>query len=182
MKMRSALALLLALLLTVGLCCGCSRNAPEGTESADEPLVGPGTINPKFETNREDFGLKLGYQLLVPEGAGNVKYYVIDGELGEMTFTLDNMSFTARIQSASKLTDISGLHYKWTVEEDCMIGRCPGQTKRYIGENEQVDLCLFFDVLPGITYSISTAADSLDGFDITAIAKRIFDPMQSEAG
>lgn len=54
--------------------------------------------------------------------------------------------------------------------------------KRHKGENESVDVCIWYDVVPGYVYSLSTRGADLDGFDITAIAEQVYKPMQGNVG
>ena len=52
-------------------------------------------------------------------------------------------------------------------------------TKRVFDEDATVDLCLWFDAVPGIAYSVTASGHDLDGFDITASAYRLFLPAQT---
>lgn len=138
--------------------------------------------NPMVETDEQGLLETLGVRFNIPEGAQDVKYFVINGELGEAQFTLINAEITVRIQPSAEFTDISGAYYEWTVEEDDTVGVCEAKTMRYIGEDETVDVCLWFDVAPGIMYSVTAIAPDLDGFDVTAIAEQVYAPLQGEAG
>lgn len=147
----------------------------------DEPAVG--MPNPMVEVTEDEFKATLGMELGVPEGAANVKYYVIGNELGEMMFMLDGMEYTARIKAAAEFEDISGMYFEWTSEDDCKVKERAGKVMRNISEEENLtdDLCLWFDAAPGIMYSLATYGSDLSGFDIIAIAEKVFVPMQGEA-
>ena len=146
-----------------------------------EPAIG--IPNPMVEVTSEEFSQKLGFHLGVPEGAKNVQYYIIGSELGEMMFMLDGMEYTARIKAADEYEDISGMYFDRTTTDDCNIKGRPGKVMRYISkeENSMDDVCLWYDEAPGIMYSLATYDTDLFGFDITAIADRVFVPMQSDA-
>lgn len=174
--MKKIIVCLLAITMFAAVACG--KSAP--AEKADEAPVS--MANPWTDTDEAGFMEKLGMYFAVPEGAENVIYRVLESEgLGEMQFELDGLSFTARIQSASEFTDISGMYYEWTVEDSGKVDYCDCKFYRYVGEEEYADLCLWYDVVPGIMYSLSTVAPDLDGFDISAIANQVFEPMQSES-
>ena len=120
----------------------------------------------------------------VPEGAENVVWSVNDsvadasgvpGALVQVAFDLNGMSFTAREQvTGDTEVDNSGMNYQWTAQEEgSMSSWFEGMTcklSRFIGDGESADLCTWYDVETGISYSLSTVAADLDGFDIIAVA------------
>lgn len=142
-----------------------------------------GMPNPMVEVTKEELEKQLGFSFGVPEGATDVCYYIIAGELGEMLFTLDGLEYTARIKPADAYEDISGLYFNWDVTDDCKIGGREGKSMRYIGGETELteDLCLWYDAAPGLMYSLATHSSDLSGFDITAIAAKVFVPVQGEA-
>ena len=170
--MKKIIALLSALMLLVSM-TACF---------AEEEAVG--LANPWTETTEEGMLETIGLGFAIPENAENVTFRVLESEgMGEMTFTLDGMEFTARIQAADDFTDISGMYYEWEVinqEELEMMGR-PAWEARATEDGETIDLCMWFDVVPGVMYSLSTRAADLDGFDIMAVAEMVFAPMQEDA-
>ena len=174
-------AIIMALVLAV-MCifAGCAK------EEEPAPAVEPGfagLANPMVETTADELINTFGFRFGDIEGAENVKYFLINGDLAQMSFTKDGLDYTARIQSAGEFTDISGLNYTWTVTDDCKVGYSDGKAMRFISDTEQIDLCEWYDIAPGIMYSLSAGGEGadLDGFDITAIANQIFVPLQGEA-
>ena len=148
----------------------------------DEPVVG--MSNPWTETSAEGLMEALGLGFTVPEGAENVSYYMLEEEdLAEMEFDLDGMTYTARIRPAAEWTDISGMYYEWdNTMEDFTIGHCPAWEGRAVAGEGTADLCLWFDIVPGLMYSLSTVSeDDLDGFDLTAIAAQVYAPVQGDS-
>ena len=152
------------------ICCG--------TVFAEKAAV----PNPWTETGPKGFVIATGLDMHVPEGAEDVIYRVNRfDKLGEIQFVLDGISFTARIKAVFPEEDISGLYYTWESEEEVSISYCPGKTFRAKDGENTVDLCLWYDVVPGVMYSLSCSAPDLDGFDITAVAEQVFFPLQGEA-
>ena len=101
----------------------------------------------------------------------------------QLTYDLDNAEITAREQAVSgeEIVDISGMYYEWTVSDEGILanwagGNMPFKSYRYIGDNEYVDLILWFDIETGYAYSVSAQAPDLDGFDIQAVAEQMYDP------
>lgn len=174
---KTALILALVLMLTC-IFTGCGKK--------EEPAVEPGfagLANPMVESTADEIAKTFGFTFGEVEGAEDVKYFIISGDLAQMNFTKDGMEYTARIQSAGEFTDISGMNYTWTVTDDCKIGNRDGKAMRFISDTEQIDVCEWYDIAPGIMYSLSTGGEGadLDGFDITAVANEIFVPVQGDA-
>ena len=185
MKIRK-IALLLAVVLLLGcVLTACDEDDVKAVEQAVEATEEKtaGLPNPMVETDAKGFVEQVGAELNVPQGATDVKYYVIDKTLGQMDFKLNGMDFTARVKSSDKFEDISGMYCKWDVEDDCKIGGRDGKNMRGKTDGKNVDVCLWYDVVPGFMYSLSTqTADSLDGFDGVAVAEQVYKPMQGEVG
>ena len=149
---------------------------------AETPIEG--MTNPWLDTTAEGLMEALGVEFKVPEGAENVVFRMLREEsLAEMDFDLDGMTYTARIQPAVEWTDISGMYYKWeNTLEDFTIGGCPAWEGRAADGEDTADLCLWFDVVPGLMYSLGTVGEGdLDGFDLTAIAEQVYVPVQGDA-
>ena len=152
--------------------------------SAFAETPGAGMPNPWTETTAEGLMEALGLEFIVPEGAENVTYRMLKDEaLAEMEFDLDGMRYTARIQPAVEWTDISGMYYEWenTLEDITIGGRAAWEGRAADGDHT-ADLCLWFDVVPGLMYSLGTVGEGdLDGFDLTAVAEQIYAPVQGDA-
>ena len=145
----------------------------EETEENEEEV---GLANPWSASSAEE--AMVGRSFVAPEGAENIEWSKMEGDgntLYQMTFDLDGRTYTAREQISDEAVDISGTYYDWTVSEDIKLqnwadGNMTGTMYRYIGDDEWVDLCTWFDVEIGTAYSLTVSDTELDGFDITAIA------------
>lgn len=147
-------------------------------------LAEVGMANPWVETTAEEMAQTIGVELGVPEGAENIVWRMMpEVGMGEMTFTWDGMDYTARVQPTAEFEDISGLYYEWEHEEPCQVSWCEGKLMRTTDADQglTIDLCLWFDVVPGVMYAVSASAPDLDGFDILAAAEQLFVPMQGDA-
>ena len=62
------------------------------------------------------------------------------------------------------------------------IGHCPGTIgQAQTGTEEYVELCLWYDIVPGLMYSLSVYTTELDGLDLTAVAEMVYVPAQGDA-
>ena len=142
-----------------------------------------GLANPWVDTDAEGVARAIGVAFGIPEGAEVLAYRLLpETSLAEMRFVWDGLTYVARIQPAAEFEDISGLYFDWLVDEPCTVQYCEGRTMRAQDGDETVDLCLWFDAVPGLMYSVSTSAPDLDGFDILAAAEQLFVPAQGDVG
>nr|MCR5101920.1 hypothetical protein [Butyrivibrio sp.] len=155
--------------------------ADEATTETEEDVE---LANPVTEITEEEAASLVANCFSAPEGSTNVVWSRIeDGEypLVQMSFELDGLEFTAREQvTLDEEKDISGMNYEWTVEDEGTLanwagGAMPAKFYRFIGEDEYVDLCTWFDVEIGLSYSLGVADKNLDGFDIQAVAEALYD-------
>ncbi len=148
------------------------------TEQTEAPVSG--VPNPLVETDADGVIQQLGFALKVPDGAENVQYFILSGDTEELRFTLNGLDYTARLKPTVSFEDISGMYYEWTDTMDDELKGRECKLMRYCGSDGDIDLCMWYDAVPGLMYSITTSDSSLDGFDITAIALQVFEPMQHE--
>ena len=172
----------LALLLAAAMLLLCAACAAEPETDAQNTDGGAEVKNPMVSTDAEGFLDQIGVELGLPDGAEDVAYFVISETLGEMRFTVDGVEMNARVQSADEYTDISGLYYTWDVEEDCTVNGREGKEMRVTADGKTIDLCLWYDVVPGLMYALSAEAEDLDGFDLLAYAEQVYIPMQHDVG
>ncbi len=144
-----------------------------------------GMANPWTDITEEEAAELIPDGIHEPDGATNVIWSRMDAEdepLVQLSFDLDGMNYTVREQITNDdKKDISGMYYEWTVEDEVMTtswgeGILEGKTFRYIGEDEFVDLITWYNRETGVSYSLSTSAKDLDGFDIQGIAEAVYDP------
>ncbi|MBR1670908.1 MAG: hypothetical protein IJ695_09430 [Butyrivibrio sp.] len=200
--MKKSIALLLAGMMTLSL-AACGESAAETTVSepaetaaeasaetadastADKAGEAVGLANPWSDISEEEAKEIVPNLFKAPEGAANVKWSVMTSEespMVQMTFDLDGSSFTAREQmTGDEAKDISGMFYEWTVQDDVQFttwgdGNMTGKTYRYVGDSEFADLCTWYDVETGASYSLSVVAPDLDGFDIVGVVEGMYDP------
>ena len=163
--MKKLFLMMLALLVLLG-----------GTAPAET-----GVANPWSQTTAQGLMDALGLQLGLPDGATNVSWQMMEeAQMGQVQFTWQGMDYTARIAPTEAFEDISGLYYTWEAEDEYEVGRCKGVVRRAHDGDNTVDVCLWYDDLTGLMYSVSAAAADLDGFDITAVAQKLYIPMQTE--
>ncbi|MCR5670218.1 MAG: hypothetical protein K6G10_04370 [Butyrivibrio sp.] len=157
---------------------GASENAEGGSEGE------VGLANPWRDINEEEVIDEVRI-FIVPEGSTNIqwsKMETADSEspLIQVTFDLDGLSYTARYQyGAPEYADISGMNYEWSVTDEGTLnnwgdGNMEARFYRYIGDDEWVDVCTWYDIEIGIAYSLSTTSQDLEGFDISAIADAMY--------
>ncbi len=139
--------------------------------------------NPWTETTPQEMIETLGLSFALPEGAENILYRMLRSEsLAEAQFTLENAQCTARIKPAAEFEDISGMYYEpWDSEEDCEISWCPGRIMTKQTEEESIAVCLWYDVVPGLMYSVSASVPAGEMINIHALAEAMFAPAQGDA-
>ncbi len=181
---RAVLIALLVLSLMLAL-AACGQNA--AVEEASAPAEEEGSVsmaNPWREVTQEEAQAACTRSFNIPEGAENVKWSIMDaaadpsgvaGAMVQAVFDLNGMTFTAREQiTGDTEVDTSGMHYQWGSQDvGSMSSWFEGMTCklfRYVGDGESADLCTWYDIETGVSYSLSTVAENLDGFDITAVA------------
>lgn len=103
--MKKLTALLLAAVMIFALCaCG---NDTEPAESEGNSQI----ANPMVEVDETELQNSLGVALSAPDGAENIKYFLIGGNLGEVQFDYNGASYSYRAQKTDKLEDISGAYF-----------------------------------------------------------------------
>ena len=185
MKIRIAL-----IMLGILLCfTACGKSTP--AMGSDPASAGENTQigNPWRDITEEEAKELCPHSVKVPAEAENVQWSVLPasddaagtpGALVQLVFDLNGNTFTAREQVTGKEeTDTAGWNYDWTAQEAMTIpdgngGKIEGRCYRYIGEDEYVDLCTWYDAQTGVSYSLGVTAKDLDGFDLQAIVEQIF--------
>ncbi len=166
MKKRIAFVWLAAMLLLTFAAC----------ESKEKEESSVGRANPWTEADREGVKSATGYDLSVPDEATNIVYsYMEDGNLAQVTYTINNNEWTYRVQATDELTDISGMYYEWVLEDEDTIGGHKAQLKAYVennGDSEYLDdmfgvqVVNWYDETEGATHSVSVSGPALDGIDM----------------
>ena len=143
--------------------------------------------NPWVDMTADELAQVSGVTLNLPEGAQDAVYRWLESEsLAELQFTLDGDEYCARVKpdalEAGQLDNISGMYFEWEHEEEITVGHCPGTIGlAQTGSSDYTELCLWYDVAPGLMYSLSVYTTEPDGLDLTAVAAMVYEPMQGEA-
>ena len=161
-----------------------ARYASEEDALAYEPLT---ITDPWTDLTEEELTQASGVTFGVPEGAEDVVYRWLESEsIAEMQFTLDGDEYCARIKPAALeagvLENISGMYFAWENEEEVTIGgHCLGTLGlAQTGSEDYTELCQWYDLVPGLMYSLSVYTTDPDGLDLTAVAEMVYVPMQGD--
>ena len=156
-------------------------------ETAEDEQVG--MANPWVVITEDEANALCARLFEAPEDATDVVWSKCEelgdadkgiGPLLQMSFTMDDLFYTARAQQgAAEDADIAGNFVEWTVgPEDATLsnwagGNMAAKTYRAINDTGYVDMITWYDVEIGIAYSLSVAAEDLDGFDIQGVAEQM---------
>lgn len=113
-------------------------------------------VNPMKKSTPQEIIETIGVKFNEPKNVSEIKYFIISNQVAQMNFIKDGISFTARIKPANQFEDISGMYFNWNNEQDCKIAWCSG--KIYFmndAENKNPGICIWYDVAPGLMYSLS---------------------------
>jgi hypothetical protein len=166
---------------------GSTTEAATQAESTDETTAElVGIANPWTESDATGVLNATGFELTAPEGATDVSYaYMAETGLAQISYAKDGIDWTYRVQVADELTDISGMYYEWKSEE---VGTVSDREAIYytftnLNDDTTDDIMLvnWYDMVTGVTYSLSAVAGDLNGVDIQVIAESIYEPLQGEA-
>ena len=134
-----------------------------------------GLPNPVQESTAEDIAKELNVKFAVPDGAKNIRYSIVSGNLVQMDFILNEAECTARIKRDAESEDISGFYYNWSNETPCTVGENAGIAKWQITEvGEVVGICLWQNKASNLTYSVSMKKNA-DSEKLVALANDIYD-------
>lgn len=133
-----------------------------------------GLPNPVQESTAEDIAKELNVKFAVPDGAKNIRYSIIAGNLAQMDFIWNEAECTARIKPDAESQDISGFYYNWSNETPCTVGENAGIAKWQITEvGEVVGICLWQNKTSNLTYSVSMKKNA-DSEKLIALANAVY--------
>lgn len=165
--MKKIIAILLAASMLLAFTgCGKKEEQPEA-----------GMPNPMTEISAEE----MEFYVNVPEGAEDVKYFVIedgDDKMYQVDYTLDGKDYCYRIQGTSDVAsyDMSGIYAdKWETEDASVMDR-----DAVVMTSSEGSVIYWLDVAPGINYTLSSS-QKLTAAELTEAAEALFVPMQGEA-
>lgn len=136
--------------------------------------------NPMSKASPEILINQLGVSFLVPQGAKDVSYHIISDKIAQMTFSIEDTKVSARIQPSNQFEDISGMYYNWTFQEDCNIGWCQGKLFLTTSDKKNIGLCLWYDVVPGLMYSLSIDSNATKE-QLIQLAHAVYKPAQGDS-
>ncbi|MBQ0134685.1 MAG: hypothetical protein KBS46_06125 [Clostridiales bacterium] len=171
--MKKIIAILLALSVLFAL-TACSK-----TEKADENEAAPeiGMPNPMREVSADELELYVN----VPEGAADVRYFIIeDGEnrLEQVSYTLEGKDYCYRMQQTGDVVayDMSGIYANGWETEDAAVSYCDA----VVMNSSEGSVIYWMDVVPGINYTLSST-QQLSADELSEAAAALFVPMQGDA-
>ena len=188
MRRKKLIAAAVILGLAVCMFGGCSDKQRQGGDVSGGDSIQ--IANPVRNITESESHELCHHSLGAPEGAKNVSWSAIetgssenDGVLVQMSFDLDNNSYTARAQKTDTPdADISGMYYDWVASNEMPLTswkQIKGNYYRWFDVSSSegyADLCTWYDGETGISYSLSVTADDLDGFDLQAIVEYLYAP------
>ncbi len=167
-KMKKTL-ILISIFIMILVSCSGKKSAVNAT--ANKTI---GLPNPVQESTAEDIAKELNVKFAVPDGAKNIRYSIVSGNLAQMDFILNEAECTARIQRVSESEDISGFYYNWSNETPCTVGENAGIAKWQITEvGEVVGICLWQNKASNLTYSVSMKKNA-DSEKLIALANAVY--------
>lgn len=168
-KMKKTLILISIFMIMLVSCSG-KKSAVNTT--ANKTV---GMPNPVQESTAEEITERLNVKFAVPDGAKNIRYSIIAGNLAQMDFIWNEAECTARIKRDAESEDISGFYYNWPNETPCTVGENAGIAKWKITEvGEVVGICLWQNKASNLTYSVSMKKNA-DSEKLVALANDIYD-------
>lgn len=167
-KMKKTLILISIFMIMLVSCSG-KKSAVNTT--ANKTI---GLPNPVQESTAEDIAKELNVKFAVPDGAKNIRYSIIAGNLAQMDFIWNEAECTARIKRDAESEDISGFYYNWPNETPCTVGENAGIAKWKITEvGEVVGICLWQNKASNLTYSVSMKKNA-DSEKLVALANAVY--------
>ena len=167
-KMKKTLILISIFIMMLVSCSG-KKSAVNTT--ANKTI---GLPNPVQESTAEDIAKELNVKFAVPDGAKNIRYSIIAGNLAQMDFIWNEAECTARIKRDAESEDISGFYYNWSNETPCTVGANAGIVKWQITEvGEVVGICLWQNKASNLTYSVSMKKNA-DSEKLIALANAVY--------
>ena len=167
-KMKKAL-ILISIFIMILVSCSGKKSAVNTT--ANKTI---GLPNPVQKSTAEDIAKELNVKFAVPDGAKNIRYSIIAGNLAQMDFIWNEAECTARIKRDAETGDISGFYYNWSNETPCTVGENAGIAKWQITEvGEVVGICLWQNKASNLTYSVSMKKNA-DSEKLIALANAVY--------
>lgn len=167
--MKKTLILISIFMMTLASCSG--KNKTVDKAPAKQTV---GLPNPIHESSAEEIAEQLNVKFAVPNGAKDVRYSIIGGNLAQMDFIWNDAECTARIEQNAETKDISGFYYNWSNETPCNVGENTATVKWQITEiGEVVGICIWQNKASNLTYSVSMKKNA-DSEKLAALANAVY--------
>ena len=179
--MVKKLTLFFVTILCMGM-CACGKELPSVSKSQNSgSMGGMQVINPLKEVTFEELVTETGISLHAPEGAEEVRYFVLsydDVKIAQMKFLWNGKASYLRAQATSALEaeDISGLNYQWTSISETQVGDFEATT--YLTDG--VGYTAWLDAAPGIVYNLCVT-EGANAEVLSELANAVFEPVQGRA-
>ena len=166
--MKKTLILISIFMMTLASCSGKNKSADKAAKQT------VGLPNPIHKSSAEEIAEQLNVKFAVPNGAKNVRYSIIAGNLAQMDFIWNDAECTARIEQNAESEDISGFYYNWSNETPCNVGENTATVKWQITEiGEVVGICIWQNKASSLTYSVSMKKNA-DSEKLMALANAVY--------
>ena len=167
--MKKTLILISIFMMTLDSCSAKNKTADKAPEKQTVGLP-----NPIHESSAEEIAEQLSLKFAVPDGANDVHYSIIAGNLAQMDFIWNEADCTARIKRDAESKDISGFYYNWSNETPCNVGENTATVKWQITEiGEVVGICIWQNMASNLTYSVSMKKNA-DSEKLAALANAVY--------
>ena len=169
--------LFLVTILCMGL-CACGKNLPWGSETQNAGnMGGMQVINPLREVTLDELASETGINLLMPESAEEVRYFVLsydDVKMAQIKFSWNGNAVYLRAKetSAVEAEDISGLNYQWASSSKTQVGDC--EATFFLKDG--VGYIAWVDAASGIVYNLCMT-EGADADLLSELANKLFECM-----
>ena len=156
-------------MMTLASCSGKNKTADKAATKQSVNLP-----NPIHESSAKEIAEQLNIKFAIPDGAKNIRYSIIAGNLAQMDFIWNDAECTARIEQNAETEDISGFYYNWSNETSCNVGENTATVKWQITEiGEVVGICIWQNKATNLTYSVSMKKNA-DSEKLAALANAVY--------
>lgn len=123
-------------------------------------------LNPVVEQDSAKALADIGLPIDAPQGASDVQYFIIDGKLAQVYFTLDGKEYTYRASKSEE--DNSGVYMEFSKTDKVAVGNVNAFIKTIVNDGGYVAIWN----RSGIQYSLSLLEKS-DAAAFTALVKTL---------
>ncbi|MCQ2420068.1 MAG: hypothetical protein MJ118_02940 [Clostridia bacterium] len=176
MKKIIAVLLAVSMLFAFAACAKTEKADQNEAAKQDEAEQNVGMPNPMREVTAEE----LEFNVNVPEGATDVKYFIIEdgnSKMNQVSYMLDGKEFCCRMQSTGETAayDMSGIFSDNWESETTTVSYCDAVAKTC----SEGSVIYWLDLVPGINYTLS-CTQKLSAAELSEEAGQLFAPMQGE--